>query len=148
MIEWNTSLSTGHNVIDESHQKLIQALNDLGATLDRSADADHILEVLSFLIGYTREHFAYEEDYMRRVHCPALTENIKAHSSLLVRLSEWVPRLQKAETKELATEIFNELTMWITNHILRVDCQLRKCNGPKIGDHPGAPDTQKQNPLP
>jgi hemerythrin len=52
---------------------------------------------------------------------------MKAHSMLLIRLSEWVPRLYMPGTRELAREIFTELTAWIQNHIIRVDCQLRHC---------------------
>ena len=127
MILWDSSLATGHKLVDEDHQKLINALNELETVLGKGADTKRLVDILSFLITYTHEHFAREENLMRCVHCPALGENIKAHSMLLIRLSEWVPRLYKPGTRELAREIFTELTTWIQNHILRVDCQLRHC---------------------
>ena len=133
MIQWAPSLATGHPTIDDDHQKLIAALNDLEVAIRKGADTGNLIEILSFLICYTREHFTREEALMEAVQCSARAENAHTHAMLLNRISSsWVPRLNDQEAQELACEIRDELTAWIKNHILCVDCKLRGL--PKVAD--------------
>lgn len=128
MIEWNDSLATGHEMVDHDHQQLIKSLNELEVALQQGASEEHLLEILSFLICYANEHFAREEALMERVQCPVRAGNCQAHAKLRVRLGEWVQLLKKPGAPEHARMIYTELSAWITDHILKIDCRLRQCH--------------------
>lgn len=128
MIEWNDSFATGHAMVDHDHQQLIKALNELETALQQGASEAHLVEILSFLICYAIEHFAREEALMERVQCPVRAGNCQAHARLKARLAEWVPLLKKEGAPEHARMIHDELSVWIQEHILKIDCRLRNCH--------------------
>jgi len=128
MIEWNDSFATGHAMVDQDHQQLIKSLNELEVALQQGASEADLVEILSFLICYAHEHFAREESLMERVQCPVRAGNCQAHAKLRSRLGEWVQLLKKPGAQEHARAIHAELSAWIQDHILKIDCRLRQCH--------------------
>jgi len=128
MITWNSTLETGNAVVDNDHKILISQINALGDALKAGTAKDQLAQMIAFLNKYVREHFAREEGIMKAVKCPSTGQNCLAHRALAAKLDGWVARLNSGgATTSLVLEIFNESTAWLKQHIVGVDCQLRKC---------------------
>ena len=127
MIQWNDTLATGHDFVDNDHRKLIDSLNELETALKEGAGKETIAKILAFLNTYTRDHFAREEAHMQRVACPAYAENCREHALLISRLNSWLERLEQGSSISLVLEVHREIANWISNHILKTDCKLRGC---------------------
>lgn len=128
MITWNASLETGHAAVDNDHKQLVAQLNALSDALHRGEGKDQITGMIVFLNSYAREHFAREEEHMRRVNCPAQEENCRAHDQFIAKLDNWVARLRTSGVSTgLVLEVHREASAWIRSHIVGVDCKLRAC---------------------
>jgi hemerythrin-like metal-binding protein len=127
MIQWNSTLETGHALVDQDHKQLVASLNELEAALKQGAGQEQIEKIIAFLNRYTREHFIREEMHMQRVACPAYAENCKEHRAFVAKLDEWVAKLQYGASTTLVLDVYRETANWIRGHILRVDCKLRGC---------------------
>lgn len=128
MISWNTSLETGHAMVDNDHKQLIAQLNALSDALHRGEGRDQITGMIVFLNSYAREHFAREEAHMQRVGCSAFEENRRAHGQFVAKLDGWVEKLRAAgASTSLVLEVHREASAWIRNHIIGCDCKLRGC---------------------
>lgn len=127
MITWADSLATGHENVDSEHKQLIRSLNDLDAAMKQGVGREQITQMVTFLDNYVAGHFAREEAYMKKVNCPSLSENCKAHAELTGKLSKWKDQLAKGASTSLILDIYRETSAWITNHIIKVDCKLRGC---------------------
>jgi len=127
MIPWTPALETGHPVIDDDHRKLIASLNELDSALKKGAGKEQVVQLLSFLNRYSREHFAREEAHMTRVNCPSKDANVKAHNEFVAKLDGWLAKLQAGPSLSVVLEVHRETSRWITAHIVGVDCKLRGC---------------------
>ncbi|HVS51741.1 MAG TPA: hemerythrin family protein [Opitutaceae bacterium] len=128
MIQWSSSLETGHAMVDNDHKRLIDQLNQLSEALQRGAGKEEITGMIVFLNSYAREHFAREETHMQRIGCPVLNENCRAHALFLSKLSGWIERLRSAgASTSLVLEVHRESCAWIKSHIVGIDCKLRGC---------------------
>ncbi|MDX2112013.1 MAG: hemerythrin family protein [Verrucomicrobiota bacterium] len=127
MITWNSSLETGHLMVDNDHKRLIDALNQLEVALKGGQGKDSIPQMIQFLNTYTRDHFKREEEHMRRINCPAYTENCREHAAFKAKLDAWVIKLQAGASTTLVLELHREVVQWIKGHIVNTDCKLRAC---------------------
>ena len=130
MISWTNALVTGFDEIDLQHKTLIKLINGLEVTVQRGETADHahVGEMLRFLEGYARTHFAREERCMTETHCPAAQTNQRAHAQFLQDYQQLKQRFDEQQAPDtLLMEIYTMASRWITNHICRVDVRLRDC---------------------
>jgi hemerythrin-like metal-binding protein len=127
MIPWTPALETGHSVIDDDHRKLIASLNELDSALKQGAGKEQIMQLVSFLNRYSRDHFAREEAHMARVNCPSAAVNKQAHQDFVAKLDGWLIKLQSGTSLSLVLEVHREISRWIGAHIVNVDCKLRGC---------------------
>ena len=87
-MEWDPSLDTGIEVIDEQHKgivKFINELHDAAATSDR----DKISHVLDGLINYTVSHFAFEEDMLEQHKYHLINAHKKVHQAFIDRINKY-----------------------------------------------------------
>ena|SRR5208283_754879 len=131
MLEWKSDYETGVPWLDAQHKVLFHNINLLGKLLDkpeikRSA-ADSLL---AFLDNYAEQHFNGEETCMMRFRCPAHAENKMQHKIFLDVL-----RFARGEfeattmPKKVLEELHETMELWINNHILKTDIQLKGCVG-------------------
>lgn len=128
MITWSPKFETGHAIVDNDHKKLVGQLNALSEALHRGEGKEKLLEMISFLNSYARDHFTREEEHMKRVGCAAYQENCDAHDHFVLKLDNWVSRLNASGVStSLVLEVHREACAWIQNHMAGVDCKLRGC---------------------
>ena len=126
-IVWDEAkLGTSQPDIDEQHKEWIRYFNDFDSAVANGEEPGIIFNMLSFLVKYTESHFTHEEKRMEACACPALEENRAAHLEFNTRLNEMLSWLE--HTRPTAVEMFvlkKDMEAWLTNHISKIDIQLR-----------------------
>ncbi|MCB1760201.1 MAG: hemerythrin family protein [Gammaproteobacteria bacterium] len=122
--QWNEKLSVGNAEIDADHKGLFELI----AELENSAVTRGFLSyILGRLEGYAAEHFAREEQLMRRVGYPGFDAHIREHKAFV----EWLETVKStytraAESPYLIGDLVNDfLRGWLTRHIMEEDMKYR-----------------------
>ncbi|MBF0606786.1 MAG: bacteriohemerythrin [Candidatus Magnetobacterium sp. LHC-1] len=119
-IDWSSKLAVNAADIDNQHKKLVDIINELYSAMQGGKGAAVMGKVLGELIGYTKDHFAYEEKLMVQ---HKYNDNNK-HKLEHDKLTKQVLDLQKQFTdgKMVVTvEVMNFLKKWLNDHILDKD---------------------------
>ncbi len=114
-INWSSELETGNEEIDGQHQHLVDIINLFENSLKKGKGPRVMGEILRDLVGYTQEHFTYEEGVMAE----ADYENLKLHQAQHHQLLQKVERFQFeiSQGKRLSKEMHEFLNYWFVNHI-------------------------------
>ena len=134
MLLWSEQFSTGSPVIDEQHRQLIRYLNQfeglLVQTNPTSTDITAIIQFLDFLEDYIDSHFKYEEQCMESHRCPAHQKNRQAHQGFKQMFQSFKLKTKKQGFRlEMLVELNQTINVWVQEHILRVDTELKPCLG-------------------
>ncbi len=135
MLLWDESFATGSPEIDQQHRKLIRHLNNFESLLVQtnptSKEIADIIQFLDFLADYVDSHFNYEEKCMESYRCPAHQKNREAHENFRQMFKRFKANIHKEGFRlEMLTELNQTINIWIQDHILRVDTQLKPCLEP------------------
>lgn len=117
-LEWSPELSTGIDIIDSQHQRIVQYINELDAARE-TGDRDLVGEVLGELVDYTISHFAFEESLMEKADYAFLEPHKRVHQLFIERVNGFVERHGAGE--DVADEVHYMLTKWLFNHIKNED---------------------------
>jgi hemerythrin len=120
-IEWSDELLVNVADIDSDHQKLFALMNDIFATAHHGAAA--INSAIGALCSYTKEHFASEQESMRRADYPALSAHTYEHEHLVFQLESMINRLMEAGPDAVDEALATFLEEWLTSHILKFDME-------------------------
>jgi hemerythrin-like metal-binding protein len=136
------SLRTGHPEMDEEHAVLLGMLDHLRSACPNKhagacpecGTAQHdacwvaLIQLLARVIGYTVDHFAFEEKAMRRIapidvvgHCLSHTND---HERITVALRSVMQPLDAANLKTAGTELEAVIRSWLEQHIMSFDVPL------------------------
>ena len=75
------------------------------------------------LLGYTRTHFAEEEEMMLKAGYPGYDRHCEAHRQLIEQVEQMGERLEKGDAS-LREDVFSFLFGdWLLDHILHIDSQ-------------------------
>lgn len=122
-INWNMSMETGIENIDEQHKMLISVINDFYNEIQKGSSKDRMLHLLKELKKYTDYHFTDEEKYMESVDYPELEKHRKIHESFVKRVSGFEQRFISGKML-LTLEVTNFIKEWIVKHIMDEDKKI------------------------
>ncbi len=119
MPEWRAEYTVGVPEIDRQHKYLF----GLGAKLGRAAQAernrDELASIISELVSYANEHFAFEEKVMELADYDNLAYHRAMHEFMRTRLTLLQAQLAKGLlSREELTEF---METWLTEHIIMED---------------------------
>jgi hemerythrin-like metal-binding protein len=118
--DWDSKLTTGIQVIDDQHKKLINLVNELHEAM-RNRKAKEIVEhILKELGEYTIYHFSVEEKAFEKYGYAQRNEHRKNHEDLVKQLNDLVQKHKKGELA-ISIEILDFLTNWVKTHIMKED---------------------------
>lgn len=121
-IQWNASLTTGVDEIDNQHKELFRQVNELLDACHRGKGPEAIGEMLTFLDKYARHHFSTEENLMTRYGFPGLDAHREQHNEFMKNLAEVKHRFQTEGPGVHIVVITNRvLTGWLLTHIRKSD---------------------------
>ncbi len=123
-IEWNDSLETGVEIIDDQHKEIFSRVDTL-VNLSEEKKKKEIEKMLRFLGGYVVEHFSAEEEYMIDFNYPEYDFHKEEHMQFLksykVLMKEYK---KKGATPAMINDTQNKVISWLYDHIMRTDKNL------------------------
>ena len=122
-IEWRADYNLDIDELDAQHRRLAEVVNRFDEAVRHGRGSRVMDEILNELIGYTQEHFAYEEKFMEEAGYSGLKRHKAQHRQLLQK----VERLQYdfgQGSRRITTEVRDLLRYWLMNHILKNDVEF------------------------
>jgi hemerythrin len=123
-ITWTDKLSVGIAGIDEQHKRLIGMINRLIRDPGATTRSESISDLLSDMTAYALEHFATEEELMRRCGYPHMDEHIAAHDAFRESAAQFcIATMHGVEA--VPENMLRYLSGWLMHHILEDDMAYR-----------------------
>jgi hemerythrin len=123
--QWDSSLETGHQKIDNQHKQLIAALNNISEAAASGKGSAEIFKTLDFLTGYTIMHFADEEKLQVKYDYPDYLVHKRIHDEFKVTVGDFTQRLVKeGPTDEMVRIVTTAVGDWLLNHIKGDDFRM------------------------
>jgi hemerythrin-like metal-binding protein len=127
-IEYNESLMTGIEEIDEQHRFLIDTLHEANHMFSNNYDRELLNQVTKDLLSYAITHFETEEALMQQhgyldAHPNAAKDHISQHRDFTNRIVSINDRLREGLSIHYV-ELFEFLEAWLQNHVLGFDQDL------------------------
>jgi len=124
-IKWEDSFSVGDETIDSQHKKLFLIINELyDALMDDEVESRPVKEIAADLEDYTHYHFEAEETLMAKIGYTDCDHHVKEHKSMIQWIASLKTRL-KDPAEGIRIEILMYLRIWLMNHILKADMELK-----------------------
>ncbi len=117
-LEWKDSYEVGHHEIDAQHQVLYELANKFLNASDKISSANSGMS----LYKYTRGHFKYEENLMKKLGYPEMEMHIAQHTDLISLLNEVAENVADESLSMQDLEAF--LSAWLIDHISSSDTKL------------------------
>ena len=123
-IVWNEILSVGVRELDEDHKKLIKLINSLIEMEANSLSLEVISDTLNEMTRYAQEHFAFEEELLRKCNYPGYLSQQSQHKEFVKTTVKFCmdTMVYKESTP---VEIVAFLKDWLIDHILLSDMQYK-----------------------
>ncbi len=125
-ILWDKSYSVGNDDIDRQHQNWIAIYNRLVRAMDDDSRSDlheTKADILNKMSGYAREHFQFEEEYMRSIGYPGIDKHWRLHKDFDNEIYQ-ICRKHADGTIILNSELMDMVKKWLLNHILLEDMKI------------------------
>ena len=133
--QWDASLETGHEKIDNQHKQLVASLNGLIEASAQGKDKEEIFKTLDFLTGYTIMHFATEEKLQKEYHYPDYLIHKRYHDEFKGTVGGLTGRLKdEGPTEEMIGLATTTIGNWLLNHIKGDDFRMAAFVKSKEGD--------------
>lgn len=123
-LAWDDSRHTlGIASIDSQHRELVDMINALAEIVEHDCDCELARRHMANIIRFTEDHFAHEEDLMRRHDFPVRENHAAAHREVLRQAVTMMDALQPGDFNR-AVLVTAFLTDCAENHILHDDKAL------------------------
>ena len=122
-IEWDESFSVGDAEIDRQHKTWLGIFNKMHNFLikkDIESSRRTALDSLQAMQDYAKDHFSFEEEYMRKINYPDLLEHRRIHKNFDNRIYQYYREALEGRLV-LNTEIIKIIRNWLLEHILVED---------------------------
>ena len=117
-IKWTDDYSTGIDVIDSQHKRIIHYINQL-ADAQALKESRLVTEVLINLIDYTLSHFAFEESLMEEAGYIGAIVHKKTHDGFRDKIMEYQKKHNAGV--DVSEDLTRLLNIWLMNHISEDD---------------------------
>ncbi|MCL2007284.1 MAG: hemerythrin family protein [Treponema sp.] len=118
MYEWDESLETGDNVVDNQHRLWFTVVNRVLYAFNKGRAREEIARTLEFLVIYSVNHFAAEEDLMLSHNYLEYSAHKRHHEEFKTIVRGQTRRLVKeGPSAELIDNIVHVIKDWLVNHI-------------------------------
>lgn len=121
-IVWSPDLETGVFIIDGQHKELFERINRLLDACRKGEGAGKVGETMVFLQSYVVEHFAMEEQIMRRAKYERYREHAQEHREFRNRIDALSREIYlEGVFPHTVVRINRTIVDWLNNHIRRSD---------------------------
>jgi len=127
-VEWNESMKTGVDSIDNQHKEMFLMVAKLKEAIDQQKNRSEIGRIVDALARYAMRHFAEEELWMEKQNCPSAEANKQAHDGFLGKFDLFRERYSDPGAKITMVANFQDtLSRWLVKHVADVEAELREC---------------------
>lgn len=120
LFNFETEFKLGIPQIDEEHARLINMLNDMHDYL-RSNEKEKATQIFrETMLAYVVEHFAHEEEFMKKIGYPQVDEHAQIHANFRRSMEAEIQKFDAMDEKAFRTAMTDTYT-WIINHIGNTD---------------------------
>lgn len=123
--EWKDRYSLNIEEIDEQHKRLMEIgkrAYDIAIINDGYDRYDEILNIIDELLEYTKYHFGYEENLLKKYNYEHIHAQEEEHSFYVYKINQIASREDIDDNqKKVILEIIDFLSEWITSHIMLSD---------------------------
>lgn len=124
---WSKELETGNAQIDEEHQELLRAVNQLLEACATGKGETELSNTLDFLMQYTMTHFRHEEALQVQYGYPDYSNHKRFHETFFKVVENLVASLKtEGATPRLMEDMNKRLVGWLLNHIKTEDVKVAK----------------------
>jgi hemerythrin len=122
---WNSTLETGHPLIDLQHKELINAVNGLLTACQQGQGSGKLGPTLDYLTTYTKRHFVDEETLQQKSNYPDYANHRKHHEDLVKVITDLSAELKRTGPTPMVTQkIIRNVGDWLVSHILQQDAKV------------------------
>jgi hemerythrin len=122
VFRWTEAYRVNIAALDQQHQRLFDAVNELEQALRVGEGNRTIDEVLNRLLTYAGLHFALEESLMERHEFPGLSSHRAQHEAFRRKLLAFLDN-HRAAKAGVPVELLFFLQTWLKGHVLTIDRQ-------------------------
>lgn len=98
------------------HKKLVAMLNELYEAMSGGAASGPVLKKsIDELLTYTKTHFSYEEQLMKKSGYPEFEEHVQKHHAMVKRVQEFAKKLNQ-DASQPVLEFASFLKDWLQKH--------------------------------
>jgi hemerythrin len=123
-IHWDTSLETGHPLVDAEHRILVLLFRKLDVAIKTHQSAEVLRYIVREVVRCVEFHFQSEENLMRETDYPGLESHRAFHAELLAELNAYVAKI--AVRREFPEDLLSFLSLWLSQHIADHDQLVTK----------------------
>lgn len=118
----NKMLSIREQCIDEQHEELFNLVEQIGNILDKHITRKELKKILFKLFKCMKDHFKYEEEYMKSIEYPLVDEHILIHKNILKSMINFL--IEAKTTNDLKEKLHKCSRNWLINHIIKEDAKI------------------------
>ena len=123
--QWDSTLETGYEKVDNQHKQLVAAVNSLMEASAGGKGDNAVMGTLEFLTSYAVKHFADEEKLQVQYQYPDYLNHKRIHDDFKGVVGEFVQRVnEQGPTQELINEVSSAIGAWLLNHIKGDDFRM------------------------
>ena len=123
--QWDSSLETGYQKVDNQHKQLIATLNSIITASRDGKGKDEIFKTLDFLTGYTIMHFSDEEKLMVKYEYSDYLVHKRYHDEFKNIVANLTQRLvNEGPSEEMVNIVTTAIGEWLLNHIKGDDFRM------------------------
>ncbi|MDD2914943.1 MAG: bacteriohemerythrin [Gallionella sp.] len=123
-VQWDDSLSTGINTIDEHHRYLIELLNDLFDVVSNKGSVREVARLIKATDMYAKVHFRTEEQMMQHYGFEGIQRQEQQHHAFEEKIREFYEELHD-NPLVARFDVLSYLRDWLIQHIRVEDAKLR-----------------------
>jgi len=120
LFEWCDDYSVKVASIDAQHKKLVGMLNELHEGMTNGSGNERLGALLENLVGYTVQHFAYEEQLFALHKYPLSAAHTEEHQRLVTQVGEFKQKFDSGQAN-INMQLMKFLKDWLIKHILGSD---------------------------
>ena len=122
-MEWYDSYCIGDEKIDSQHKNLVEMISRLQESLPGEGVKQETANTLKFLVQYARQHFADEEELMKRISFEEYDQHKLQHKKFIMQVTNMLLDIKKRKQVN-SLELFDFLMEWLFNHIKNEDKKI------------------------
>lgn len=124
---WKEQYKIGNKLIDEQHYQLFCKVENL-LVIARSGDIEEkkkeCLELIGFLLDYTKFHFESEEKIQREMQYVGYTQHVWIHQEFVQTVRQYKEKLERDFSPEILKSFAGTLLTWLAQHVCGCDRKI------------------------